>query len=574
MNKNHNTNINNNATWKRNTNNDLHSIWHKLDKLHISGGSGSGGDACCPQTNEILNNIETNINSVIETCNDIIITSNTQIQRPTSVQNSDLFCSVLGEEEKMSACNCGILDINKPLDFIDQVNTSSANNGDILIDVLQSSLEPISGWSMDILDFSLTILTTFSGVGSITTQTYNVPLANTWYYIDLIINYVNGSYVKQRVAIKYRDLDNYCETRSNYLDLDSRGFDGCETIRLGGTVNLWSNNNPQITSNQLTFMNITDNTTPVVSNYDLYSEMNFFPGYSLQFNSIGTKILKVINEFYDVPSMSIFFEQDYTITSSPFIPLNIVTSFPNIGNSYDGNTGTVFSISNPILNEIYQCDWNIPLVLPVPLPNNINIEVVVSVTNFSGGNPNSGNMLAITDGINIYGVVEILGTGDVTLPIDLDVIPSSAFNNLKLFFAFTNISIDISEIFTRLSYNEEQIISHDVLPVSLPCNNLDNPLFVSVIESSTNDIPILREIYEMTNSNIGIANYESLSLLFYSTISTPLGGGSAYLNGVDITQILNMNGSFIFTDNTPSTENLSIYVSSEVKVLITRRFKN
>lgn len=37
MNKNHNTNINNNATWKRNTNNDLHSIWHKLDKLHISG---------------------------------------------------------------------------------------------------------------------------------------------------------------------------------------------------------------------------------------------------------------------------------------------------------------------------------------------------------------------------------------------------------------------------------------------------------------------------------------------------------------------------------------------------------
>jgi hypothetical protein len=95
-----------------------------------------------------------------------------------------------------------------------------------------------------------------------------------------------------------------------------------------------------------------------------------------------------------------------------------------------------------------------------------------------------------------------------------------------------------------------------------------------VIESSTNDIPILREIYEMTNSNIGIANYESLSLLFYSTISTPLGGGNAYLNGVDITQILNMNGSFIFTDNTPSTENLSIYVSSKVKVLITRRFKN
>ena len=34
----HNTNIDHRASWKKDTNNDLHAIWHKLDKLNISGG--------------------------------------------------------------------------------------------------------------------------------------------------------------------------------------------------------------------------------------------------------------------------------------------------------------------------------------------------------------------------------------------------------------------------------------------------------------------------------------------------------------------------------------------------------
>jgi len=56
----HNTNVNHSSSWKKNTNDDLHAIWHKLNKLNVSG----GGGGCCPETNELLEDL---INAVTPT---------------------------------------------------------------------------------------------------------------------------------------------------------------------------------------------------------------------------------------------------------------------------------------------------------------------------------------------------------------------------------------------------------------------------------------------------------------------------------------------------------------------------
>ena len=52
-----------------------------------SGGSGN----CCPETNEILVNIKSNLDSVLETCVSETNQSNQLIVRPTSAQDSDLY---------------------------------------------------------------------------------------------------------------------------------------------------------------------------------------------------------------------------------------------------------------------------------------------------------------------------------------------------------------------------------------------------------------------------------------------------------------------------------------------------
>ena len=78
MNTNHNTNINHNATWKKNTNNDLHSIWHKLDKIQsLSSGPGPSLDPCCPTTNTLLDDIKTALNNLDISVDNLVLNTDT-----------------------------------------------------------------------------------------------------------------------------------------------------------------------------------------------------------------------------------------------------------------------------------------------------------------------------------------------------------------------------------------------------------------------------------------------------------------------------------------------------------------
>lgn len=79
-----------------------------------SGGSGN----CCPETNEILVNIKSNLDSVLETCVSETNQSNQLIVRPTSAQDSDLFCTLIG-------CSCEGSSQDEDLDYISGVVVTS-----------------------------------------------------------------------------------------------------------------------------------------------------------------------------------------------------------------------------------------------------------------------------------------------------------------------------------------------------------------------------------------------------------------------------------------------------------------
>lgn len=292
MNKNHNTNINNNATWKRNTNNDLHSIWHKLDKLHISGGSGSGGDACCPQTNEILNNIETNINSVIETCNDIIITSNTQIQRPVSAQNSGLYCDLIG-------CGCESATGSNDLDYIGQINLVSGTT--VEFNSVSPDGEPVDTWELKILDLSNNVQTTFSG----TNIDYNNPLGSfdlggigIGFYYDFVVNYVSGLASQSKGYFKINQDTTTVEHR--YAILNTL-FDNCENIVLHQNIKL---NNPDVnTSTKGDGITFNETDSFLLNSFNVYQNATtpdiYLDPVLVPFNASGTKTISITFTFQD-----------------------------------------------------------------------------------------------------------------------------------------------------------------------------------------------------------------------------------------------------------------------------------
>ena len=86
-----------------------------------SGGSGN----CCPETNEILVNIKSNLDSVLETCVSETNQSNQLIVRPTSAQDSDLFCTLIG-------CSCEGSSQDEDLDYISGVVVTSGELSDYI----------------------------------------------------------------------------------------------------------------------------------------------------------------------------------------------------------------------------------------------------------------------------------------------------------------------------------------------------------------------------------------------------------------------------------------------------------
>lgn len=63
-------------------------------------------------------------------------------------------------------------------------------------------------------------------------------------------------------------------------------------------------------------------------------------------------------------------------------------------------------------------------------------------------------------------------------------------------------------------------------------------------------------------------NYNAISITF---VKMEEGTGTVILNGEDITDIINVLGSFTFNDNTPSSSPISIEVSGVYKALVSVR---
>lgn len=72
------------------------------------GGSGGG---CCPETNEVLVTIKNDIEDVMETCVTTTQVPGQQTFRPTTAQDSTLFCTLIG-------CDCEESEQSDDLDLI------------------------------------------------------------------------------------------------------------------------------------------------------------------------------------------------------------------------------------------------------------------------------------------------------------------------------------------------------------------------------------------------------------------------------------------------------------------------
>lgn len=448
---------------------DIERISKDVEKLKCcTTGEVSGGDPCCPETNNILTNIGNDINSVIETCNDITITPQSLIVRPTSAQNTGLYCDLLG-------CGCETATGSKDLDYIGQINLVSGTT--VEFNRVSSDGETVNTWQLTILDLSNNIQTVFSG----TNVDYNNPLGNfdlgainTGFYYLFSVSYANGLTSQSKGYFKINQDSTTVEHRSALLyslNVDCNGIVLNQSIRLDNPDITTSTQGTGTTTNetnatQLKSFNVPQNvTTP-----DIYLDPVLLP-----FSTSGTKTASIIFNFNDGIVISYFF--DKTVTQTLFTePTDATSVFPNSENSYDGNNNTSWQIGNVNNQEAYQVDWTLSIAIPQCQDNSqgiiTNLKFFIDIEAFNTAGNDNGFIIAVTDGTTMYGQLNsednaiVLGINEIPITTP---IPENALENLKIFFAFSNYDFTIKEVYAEVQYNCTTEVEHQVIPVKITC---------------------------------------------------------------------------------------------------------
>lgn len=445
---------------------DIERISRDVEKLKCctTTGTVNGGNSCCPETNNLLTNIKTDLESVIETCNDIIITSNTQIQRPVSAQNSGLYCDLIG-------CGCESATGSNDLDYIGQINLVSGTT--VEFNSVSPDGEPVDTWELKILDISNNVQTTFSG----TNIDYNNPLGsfdlggiNIGFYYDFVVNYVSGLASQSKGYFKINQDTTTVEHR--YAILNTL-FDTCENIVLNQNIRL---DNPDINTStqgtgvttnetntiQLNSFNVPQNaTTP-----DIYLDTVLVP-----FNASGTKTISITFTFQDGIIISYTFSKNVVHIIQV---LESATQFPNIENTYDGDTQTTWTLSGGGINgnTVYEVDWSLPLSIPNCTNNtpaeNLDLKFFIDIEEFDGSNQNSGFIIAVTDGTTIYGYINEIQLGINQIPVTTPI-PENGLPNLKIWLAELGCDFVIREVYAEINYTCNISEPHEVVAVSLKC---------------------------------------------------------------------------------------------------------
>lgn len=432
--------------------------------------SSSTSSPCCPETNNILTNIENNINSVIESCNDIVVTPQDLIVGPTSAQNTGLFCDLIN-------CGCESVTDSKDLDYIGQINLVSGTT--VEFNRVSSDGESVNTWQLTILDLSNNIQTIFSGGNA----NYNNPLGSfdlggigIGFYYDFVVNYTNTFTSRSRGYFKINQDGTTVEHRSALLY--SFGAN-CNGITLEKNIKL---DNPDINTssegNGLVHNN-TDNiqidTFNVGSGIVLYSDIVVLP-----FTTSGTKNASIIYTYND--GIVISYSLDKTLTQVLFTaPTDATTVFPNVENSYDKDNNTSWQIGNVNDQETYQVDWNLPISFPscgdnIPAEN-VSLKFYIDIEAFDRQNiVNNGFIIAVTDGTTMYGILNTVVVGVNEIPITTPI-PENVLPNLKVWLAELGFEFTIREVYAVINYTCQVNTTHQVIATKIECSQ-NSPIHV------------------------------------------------------------------------------------------------
>lgn len=448
----------------------------ELNNQNFGSGSGSGGDVCCPETNEHLVDISRQINNVTETCNNITTITNTQIQRPTSAQNTGLFCNIIE-----GGCNCQDATQSKNLDY--NIGPISLVSGTEVSFDFTSAHENISTWNLDITDLSDNNQVNFNG----TNIDYNNPLGTfdlggteIGFYYYFTVQYTNGLTSQSKGYFKINQ-DNTVQHRHAVL---YSNIQDCSSVTFVEQVYVYNRANNDVSGNGGTFDETDSNQIStwnignVSNNPDI---INQFHPASYNNIPIETKTFTITHNFND--GINIYCTIDKTLTQNFSTANDASSEFPNIENSYDGDTGTTWYWNGrgDNINTIYQADWSLPITIPNcniqegqnPIPSIItDIKFFIDVEAFNGqpsGNNNSDFIIAVTDGSTIYGSIGNLTFNGITeIPITTPI-PTNALPNIKVFMASLGFEFVIREVYAEISYNCSISQNHKVVAVKVEC---------------------------------------------------------------------------------------------------------
>lgn len=482
---------------------DLREINRRLDKLQTGGGSSTDVSALAKEIT--LQNIDTNIETINtntqtlvdkfnqpcggdtikvdvcnlpirELCNDVNLTPNTQKIYPTSVEQSNLFCSLI-----LNNCTPTQTVTSDIGSYIGEIRL---NGGEVKFDIVNTT--QVQDWTISCqTDIALR---SDSGLGN---PTIILPIPHAeftvgnFYKVNLDINYTDGTSSQNQVWFYIGDV----LTNPNpieYLNcrFQNHGISGTNFQLNGGIEQLYTNYSQFNSSNPLEFTNI--NTTTIVSNNN--QTPTFFENVITPVGTSGafTQSFKVS---FTVNGREVFYQRSLNISSTTF--LNAVTEFPiGVNNSIDNDNSTFWNIDVSNNTSTYQGQFELPININ-PCNNAVlnDLKITVDLRDIINyDNNNDGFVAFLTNGVVVYDTKFITSNGNNILILDGSLVPISELPNLKIGFAFAKVGFKLHDVYADINYSCGIIEPIKSVNVNIVCTE-DNPVHV-VVDNQLTQIPI------------------------------------------------------------------------------------